>query len=86
MKKLVTLEIEEALITNKSSLGDIGMIIYLDSDKYIFISGARIGIFSKASVDEVDEDFSKLDISKFDLYDLSSQISIHDEAYVTTIQ
>ena len=79
--KLGQLEIESSLIINASQSSE-GVILKLENNMIIFISGFRIGIFKRSSLKDTDGDFSKIP-QEFIEFHSSPSISHEGSSYVT---
>lgn len=68
-KELLTLELDESLVERISEQDGVGMVATLKCGVYILISGDRIGVFSKSTVESFDRDFSKISTIDLALYE-----------------
>lgn len=83
MKKLLSIEIQESLVTHISEFKGLGIVIHLKDDIYLFVNNDKLGIFSKDEIDKVQSNFSKIPVIELLLcQDSPSTISPYDSAYV----
>ena len=82
-KELLTLELDESLVERISEHSGVGMVATLKCGVYILISGDRIGVFSKSTVESFDRDFSKISTIDLALYNKDS-LDMEDFPDVTT--
>jgi len=83
MKKLLSIEIQESLVTNISEFKGLGTVVHIRDNIHLFINNNKIGLFNKDEIDKVNGDFSKIPIIELLLcQESTSTISPYDSSYV----